>query len=152
MVCGAENPDDARFCSKCGKPLTAEAAAAGTQTAPNSVAVTPPGQVPQESRNMVVIMCIASLFVGFISPLLFWLLNNQQAGKEWIVEQSKNMLNFQITVIIAVFVSSLFTIIVIGAFLLPLVLLANVVICILAAVKASRGEGYNYPLTIPFVK
>jgi uncharacterized Tic20 family protein len=42
--------------------------------------------------------------------------------------------------------------ILIGALLFPLLLVANLVFCILAAVAASKGEHYRYPVAIRLLK
>jgi uncharacterized Tic20 family protein len=36
--------------------------------------------------------------------------------------------------------------------LMPLLLIANLVLCIIAAVAASKGEHYKYPLAIRLLK
>ena len=43
-------------------------------------------------------------------------------------------------------------VVVIGAFLLPILGLFAVIMMILAAVKANRGELYRYPMTFRLVK
>ena len=42
--------------------------------------------------------------------------------------------------------------VIIGFFLIPVLLVAQVVLPIVAAVKTNRGEWYRYPLTIDLVK
>ncbi len=42
--------------------------------------------------------------------------------------------------------------ILIGMLLMPLLLIANLVFCILAAVAASNGKSYRYPLAIRLLK
>ena len=40
----------------------------------------------------------------------------------------------------------------IGALLIPILLLANLIFCILGAVKASNGQAYRYPYTLRLIK
>jgi uncharacterized Tic20 family protein len=40
----------------------------------------------------------------------------------------------------------------IGALLMPLLLIANLVFCILAAVAVSKGEHYRYPVALRLLK
>ncbi|NEL79749.1 MAG: DUF4870 domain-containing protein, partial [Xanthomonas perforans] len=63
-------------------------------------------------------------------------------------------LNFQITVIIAYVAAVILTIVSFGIlFFVPtLVWIANLVLCILAAVKANNGEHYRYPFTLRLIK
>ena len=42
--------------------------------------------------------------------------------------------------------------ILIGMLLIPLLLMANLVLCIITAVAASKGEHYKYPLAIRLLK
>ena len=39
----------------------------------------------------------------------------------------------------------------IGFLLIPLILLLNLVFCVLAAIEASNGETWSYPITYDFV-
>ena len=43
------------------------------------------------------------------------------------------------------------SIVLIGIFILIAAYILNIVLCIVAAVKANRGEWYTYPLTIRFL-
>ena len=63
----------------------------------------------------------------------------------------KEVVNFQISMSIYMLLAGLSMFIVIGFFLLPAVILTNLVLIIIASVKASRGELYRYPLTIRFI-
>ncbi len=65
-----------------------------------------------------------------------------------MIDQSKEALNFQITIGIAYVIAVVLTVISFGIlFFLPtLVWIANIVFCILAAVKANNGE--DLPLSV----
>ena len=54
--------------------------------------------------------------------------------------------------IIATFITILLVFVVIGAFLAPLVWIANVVFCIIAGLKANQGEMYRYPVALRLIK
>jgi len=56
-----------------------------------------------------------------------------------------------ITVFIAAFVSALLIIVLIGLLLLPAVMVGALVLHIVAAVAASRGEWYRYPFTLRLI-
>ena len=59
----------------------------------------------------------------------------------------KEALNFQITVTLASFLCGLLTFVGIGLVLLFVLLVADAVLVIMAAVKTSRGDVFNYPFT-----
>ncbi|MGO4782038.1 DUF4870 domain-containing protein, partial [Lysobacter sp. 2RAB21] len=70
----------------------------------------------------------------------------------FVADQGKEALNFNITALIAGIVSFLLTFVLIGLVLLPLVGLAWLVLTIMAALAANKGEEYRYPWTLRLVK
>ena len=97
--------------------------------------------ISQDDKNVAMLAHLLAPFFGFIPPLIFWLMN-----------KDKEALIFQITVILAVFVSCLLMIVLIGILLFWLVLAANFVLCIIAAIAASKGTVYRYPFALRLVK
>ena len=89
--------------------------------------------------------------VGFlIVPLVVWLIKKDD--HPFINEQGKESVNFQITMFLALLVGGLLCLVLIGFIIVPVVLIMMIVLPIVAAVKASDGEQYRYPLTIRFIK
>ena len=89
--------------------------------------------------------------VGFIvGPLLVWLLKRDT--HPFIDEQGKEALNFQITMFIAMLVSALLILVLVGIALLAILGVLEIVFPIIAAFRANKGESYRYPLTIRFIK
>lgn len=102
-------------------------------------------------------LCHASALLGLISgvgfflgPLILWLIKKED--HPFIDEQGKEALNFQITMLIAMLISGLLVLVVIGFVLLFVVGLTMIILPIIAAIKASEGTHYRYPLSIRFVK
>ncbi|MBT8144262.1 MAG: DUF4870 domain-containing protein [Gammaproteobacteria bacterium] len=93
---------------------------------------------------------LTGLFTGgfgsIIAPLVIWLIKKEEMP--FVDDQGKEALNFQITMMIACFVSALLMIVLIGFLLLPLVLIFDLVMVIIASIKANDGERYRYPLTL----
>ena len=89
--------------------------------------------------------------IGFLlGPLVVWLIKRED--DPFIDDQGKEAVNFQITMFIAAFVSLLLVLVLIGIPLLLAVLLMMVVNPIIAAIKASDGEHYRYPVSIRLIK
>jgi uncharacterized Tic20 family protein len=65
---------------------------------------------------------------------------------------AKESLNFQLTMLIAQIISFILWIVIIGIVLSVLLGIANLVLVIIATVKASEGKFYKYPFSIKFVK
>lgn len=60
-------------------------------------------------------------------------------------------LNFQLTLLIAYVAGLILLIVVVGFFVILAAWVASIVLGIIAAVKANKGEYYEYPVAIKFV-
>lgn len=87
---------------------------------------------------------------GFAPPLIVWLISKEKSP--FPTAQAAEAFNFQITLLLAFFVSALLCLVAIGFLLLPLIWCWGFVLSIVAAVKASRGESYRYPLTLRLMR
>jgi len=103
----------------------------------------------QSERTMGILAHILGFFTGFIAPLIFFLILNDQP---YAKEQAKEALNFQITVIIGTIIGFILTIIIIGIFVVIVVGILDIVFCIMAAIAVSKGENYRYPIAIRIIK
>jgi uncharacterized Tic20 family protein len=118
----------------------------GERTMNDPVAQTP----NNDDRNLAMLAHLLGIVSGFIGALIIWLIKKDQSA--FIDEQGKEALNFQITMLIAFVVAGMLMVILIGALLMPLLFVANLVFCILAAVAVSKGEHYRYPVVIRLLK
>ncbi len=87
---------------------------------------------------------------GFIGPLALWLIKREE--HPFIDRNGKEALNFQLSVLIYLVVSTLLALLVIGFLMLIAVMILNIVYTVIAAIKASEGKDYQYPFTIRFIK
>lgn len=85
-----------------------------------------------------------------LAPLIVWLIKKSQYPL--VDRQEKKSLNFKIAVMIAVFCCIPLAFVFIGVVLLPAVMVANLVLVIMVAVKISNGAPCEYPMTIRFTK
>jgi uncharacterized protein len=106
------------------------------------------GTVTTDSNTMGILAHILGFFTSFIGPLIIYLAVADAKTKEY----SKEALNWQISLLIYIIVSGILAMVLIGFLLLGALGIMNIIFCILAAVKASQGEVYKYPLTIRLVK
>ncbi|NLE57691.1 MAG: DUF4870 domain-containing protein [Planctomycetes bacterium] len=118
----------------------------GQQQAP---APSPPGASSSDDRTMAMLCHLAGL-VGFLGPLIVWLIKKDQSPL--VNDQGKESLNFQITILIALVISGVLMIVFIGFLLFPLVWLADLILIIVAAVKANSGVVYRYPFALRLIK
>lgn len=89
-------------------------------------------------------------FGNLLGPLILWLL--KRAESPLVDDQGREALNFQISITLYVVIAALLVYLVIGAVLLPLVVLFWVIWTVIGAVRASDGIRYRYPLTLRLIK
>lgn len=86
---------------------------------------------------------ILGLLTWVVGPLVIYLSTDDEFAKE----NAANALNWQIMFTIYFTISAVLVIVLIGFLLMPLLGLLDLIFCILAAVKATDGEAWEYPLT-----
>jgi hypothetical protein len=87
--------------------------------------------------------------LAFLGPLIVLLVKGNESA--WVRRQAVESLNFQLSVLIYGIVSAVLVLVLIGIFLLAALGILWLVCTILAAVRASNGEDYRYPLCIRMV-
>lgn len=102
-----------------------------------------------DDKNIATITHLGGIVFSFIPALIVWLLKKDENA--YLTEQSKEALNFQITVLLAQFIAGILVWLLIGIVLIPIIWLINIVLCIIAAISASKGEFYRYPLTLRLI-
>lgn len=108
--------------------------------------------VSADDANLAMLAHLLSIVFGFIAPLIIWMISKDQPQKGFVADQAKEALNFQITVIIALCIAGVLIVIFIGILLIPMILVVNFVLCILAGLKAREGVAYRYPFTLRLLK
>ncbi|MEP6672369.1 MAG: DUF4870 domain-containing protein [Chthoniobacter sp.] len=88
-------------------------------------------------------------FGNIVGPLIIWCLKKDE--QPFVNDQGKEALNFQITMTIALIVAGISIFVLVGIVLFPAVWLFDVIVTIIAAVKANEGVAYRYPCCIRFV-
>jgi uncharacterized Tic20 family protein len=103
-----------------------------------------------EERNIATLVNVGGALFGFLPALIVYLVKKDQSSP-WLLEQLREALNFQLTVLIAYIAAGILSALLIGVFLFPIIYLVDLIFCILAAVKNSRGDTYRFPLSIRLV-
>lgn len=89
-------------------------------------------------------------FGNVIGPLVMWLIKKDTMP--FVDDQSKEALNFNITVAIAGIVCGILFLVLIGYFLMIALVVVWFIFVILATIKASEGVAYRYPLSLRLIK
>lgn len=116
-----------------------------------------PGVPTPEERSMAVLahlsMIIASLLsagtLAIVGPLVMWLIYKDRSP--FVRQAAAGAFNFSIWTAVATWISIILMITIVGAVVgVPLwifVVVVSIVFPIIGAVRANRGEAYDYPLT-----
>jgi len=108
----------------------------------------------KDERNWAMFAHLSTFTGHFIpfghiaGPLIIWCLKKDEMP--FVNDQGKEALNFQLTMTLAFIVAALSILIVVGFVLLPAVWLFDVIVTIIAAIKAN-GARYRYPLSLRFI-
>ncbi len=128
---------------------------ASTTSVATTAAAQSDGLPNKEERNWALLAHLStfSSFIGipgFIGPLVVWLVKKDEMP--FAGDQSKEALNFQISLFIYFIVSAILMFVFIGFFLVAALFGIEVIFTIIAAMQASEGRRYRYPLTIRLIQ
>ena len=87
---------------------------------------------------------------NILGPLIVWLIKKDQYS--FVDSQGRESLNFQISMTIYGVIAGFLTIILIGWALLAILVVVNIILVIIASIRANSGRPYRYPITIRFIK
>ncbi|QDE38726.1 DUF4870 domain-containing protein [Luteibacter pinisoli] len=110
-----------------------------------------PPVINTDDKNIAMLTHLSGILFSIIMPLIVWLMHKDRSDKAYLVTEAKEALNFQITVLIGYVICWILTFLLIGAILTPLLWLANLIFCIIAAVKVSSDGSYRYPWALRLV-
>jgi uncharacterized Tic20 family protein len=95
----------------------------------------------------------SSMFIplgNFIAPIVIWQIKKHES--DFVVEQAKESLNFQITLIIYFIISIPLCFIIIGFFLIFALVIFGLIMVIVGGIRANEGEDFCYPMTLRLLK
>lgn len=102
-----------------------------------------------KDTNMAVLAHILGIFLGFIGPLIIYLVKPEEG---YVKTQAKEALNFWITITIGYVIGGVLTFILIGGLIMAVAGIYGLIMAIIAAMACSKGEDYRYPFAIRLVK
>jgi uncharacterized Tic20 family protein len=114
--------------------------------------VLPPAAAPRGNDKIWSILSHLSWFLGvpFLLPLVVYLA--MRGDSEYVARNAREALNFHISIVIYCLCCIPLAFVIVGIPLLIVIGLGSLVLAIVAAVKASDGECYQYPLTLRLVR
>lgn len=90
------------------------------------------------------------LGLNLVGPLVIW--HSKRADSAFVAAHAREALNFNITVTLAALVCALLTLLLVGFLLGWALFIAWLVMTLIAAIKASEGVSYRYPISLRLVK
>ncbi|MFN2622077.1 MAG: DUF4870 domain-containing protein [Chthoniobacterales bacterium] len=85
-----------------------------------------------------------------LPPLILWLIKRDDAPE--LDAHGKEAVNFQISMLIYNVVAAIFCLVLVGFAFLGILWILNTIFVIIAAIQASDGKFYRYPMTIRFIQ
>ena len=116
---------------------------------PGQLGPHPGGPVQSDDTTWALLAHLSVFVLALIGPLVIYLVKKD--GSPFVRQHAAEALNFHITVLIASIVSAVLMLVLIGFLLLAVVVIGSMVLGIVAAVAAGRGQPYRYPLTLRLV-
>lgn len=132
--------------------MTEEAPAPAPETTDLPIATEEPDKEARTWGMLCHLSALTGLFtlVGFVvGPLVVWLLKKDEMP--FVDDQGKEALNFQITMALIFCVCWVLMFVLIGLLLMPILGLVNIIMVIVATIKANNGERYRYPFALRLI-
>ena len=104
-----------------------------------------------DERTLGILSHILSIVpgVGILGPLVIYLIKKDS---QFVGENAKESLNFQITMYLALLIGGITTFIFIGFLILCAAGILDLVLVIIATIKASENKIYRYPINLRLIK
>jgi uncharacterized Tic20 family protein len=145
--CGEEVSEDSTYCSRCGERVNDDrftdsgtSGSSGWDTGTG----TPKGTTDERGdTTMGALTHLLALVTWILGPLVVYIVTED----EFVKENSRNAINWQIAFTLYTVVSAILVLLLVGFLFLAVLGILNLVFCVVAAVKASDGEEWKYPFT-----
>jgi uncharacterized protein len=102
-----------------------------------------------DDKNIATVTHLGGTVFSFVPALIVWILKKDDS--QFIADQSKEALNFQITMVLAYMLAGVLSWVLIGLVFFPIIWVLNIVFCIIAAISTSKGETYRYPFALRLI-
>ncbi len=111
---------------------------------------TPEEKDVRDARTWAALAHIGGLVTSFIGPLIIWAVYKDRYA--FVSDQAKEAMNFQISIMIYLIASSILAILLVGVIGWVIIPILDFIFVIMAAVNASNGTAYRYPITIRLIQ
>ncbi len=105
---------------------------------------------PSDEKLWATLVHVGGIFFNILPALIGYLVLKDRGPL--IRQHTTTALNFQLTMLLASVVGGILVLVVVGFLILLAVSVVIIIFSIIAAMAANRGEYYEYPLAIKFIK
>ncbi|MCP3428396.1 DUF4870 domain-containing protein [Opacimonas viscosa] len=95
----------------------------------------------KDAQNTAMVMWLASIFLGVFAGLIFSFMQKEQA---YIQTQAKEAINWGITLIVGLVVTS----VLFGSAIMFALILLNLLFAVMGAIASSTGANFSIPLSL----
>lgn len=106
--------------------------------------------VTSDERTMAILCHVLSIFFWIFPSLIIYLIKKEESP--YVASHAKEALNFQISIFIFSIIAGILVLLLVGIFLLIAIYFLNIILCIIATIKASDNILYRYPFSIRIIK
>ena len=109
----------------------------------------PAGAVTESDRLLGILAHVLTFFTWIFGPLVIYLLKKDESL--YVREHARESLNFQLTLVVYYIIAFILMFVIIGIFAFIFIGFMQLVLVIVASIKAADNKLYRYPLTIRFI-
>jgi uncharacterized Tic20 family protein len=103
-----------------------------------------------DEKTMALLSHILTIVAWFIAPLIIYLLRKDEST--FVAEHAKESLNFQITMLVFYVISGILVLLLIGLLFIWILSIVNLILVVVATIKAGEGKLYRYPINFRIIK
>jgi uncharacterized Tic20 family protein len=103
-----------------------------------------------DEKTMALLSHILTIVAWFIAPLIIYLLRKDEST--FVAEHAKESLNFQITMLVFYVISGILVLLLIGLLFIWILSIVNLILVVVATIKAGEGKLYKYPINFRLIK
>ncbi|HEV7283038.1 MAG TPA: DUF4870 domain-containing protein [Pirellulaceae bacterium] len=105
-----------------------------------------PSGTTDDDRLWAMLSHLAGFIFAIFGPLIIWMVKKDQS--EFVVDQAKEALNFQLTVLI---VQVILAATCVGILVMPIIMVGQIIYAVLGGMEANKGIRYRYPYTFRMI-
>lgn len=102
-----------------------------------------------EERTLAILAHLLTFVAPILAPLIIYLVKKNES--EFVSVHAKEALNFQISLILYYIIAGILVFVLIGFALLVVLGICNLILVIIAAIRASENKLYRYPFCIRLI-